>query len=153
MTIPENCAFARFRSPRLFIEAMQFTDNGLYTLVEKRYTHVYTYLAPGRRSVNWIFRPARASFDVTFHNACRISAGYSVSTVAVPQIEKGNRGKDEDFLSILFNERCWILRIYLWIYENLSLVRNFSYTIRKLLITDYSRTVAFSRWTSAIRCK
>lgn len=36
--IPENCAFARFCSPRLFIEAMQFTDNGLHTLVEKKGT-------------------------------------------------------------------------------------------------------------------
>lgn len=37
----QNCAFARFRSPRLFMEAMQFTDNRAYALVEKTHTHTY----------------------------------------------------------------------------------------------------------------
>jgi len=31
----QNCAFARFRSPRLFMEAMQFTDNRAFALRKK----------------------------------------------------------------------------------------------------------------------
>lgn len=38
------------------MEAMQFTDNGLYTLVEKKHkracVHTRAYLASGRRDVN-----------------------------------------------------------------------------------------------------
>lgn len=75
---PKMCAFDRFSTPRgLSIEAMQFTDNCMSTLVAKKkntriyiYTHTRVRFAPGRRGVNWIFRPA--SFGVTFHNACHI---------------------------------------------------------------------------------
>lgn len=56
-----------------------------YTGGKKRYTrivYIRAYLAPGRRGVNWIFRPV--SFGVTFHNVCHISTGHSV--FAMPQI-------------------------------------------------------------------
>lgn len=60
----QNCAFARFRSPRLFIEAMQFTTCIYYAVGKKHSSiHVYVcvYFAAGWYSVNWIFR--LASFD------------------------------------------------------------------------------------------
>jgi len=57
----QNCAFARFRSPRLFIEAMQFTDKRVYARAEKKnnkHMHTCAHFAPGRHGVNWIFKPA-----------------------------------------------------------------------------------------------
>lgn len=62
----QNCAFARFRSPRLFMEAMQFTDNPrVHARMEKNsparphaHTHTHSlidahaYFAPRRHGVN-----------------------------------------------------------------------------------------------------
>lgn len=89
-----------------------------YTGGKKRYTrivHIRAYLAPGRRGVNWIFRPV--SFGVTFHNVCHISAGHSA--FAMPQIEKGGQKKTKIFCSFC-STIVVELRICSWIHENPS---------------------------------
>lgn len=151
--IPENCAFARFRSPRLFMEAMQFTNNRLCTLVEKRYTRVYTHARTSPRDDAALieFLDPRHSAWLFITRAIYLRV-ISLSRWRRRKWKRGT-GKDEDFLCPFYStnvvEFCEFVRGYTALRRS---VRNFSYKIRKLSIADYPRAMAFIRWTS-IRCK
>lgn len=63
--IPKIAPSLVFAPRGSFIEAMQFTDKRVFTRGEggggegnNKHMHTRAYFAPGRRGVNWIFRPA-----------------------------------------------------------------------------------------------
>lgn len=149
--IPENFAFARFRSPRLFMEAMQFTDNGLYTLAEKKeqariYTHVRTSPQDDATLIEFLDPRHSAWLFVTRAIYLR------VILLLRRRFEKEETKKNEDSRCVSFDERilqiCAIFRSYTVLRHWLG---NFFYPYIIRGTADYPWTAAFSRWMSVIR--
>lgn len=103
------------RSPRLFMKAMQFTDNGLYTLVEKKYTYARISLRDETALIEFLDPRHSAWLFITRY----ISASRSAFTVAVPQIEKGNKERMKvlcafcsmNFVNLLVDTRLFLHRL------------------------------------------
>lgn len=149
---PKLCTFARFCSPRFSIEAMQFTDNCMSTLVEKKkkkhayvYTHTRVRFAPGRHGVNWIFRPA--SFGVTFHNACiYICGSFRSCGDGITRIEKEDKRlcKIPSEIFIRYARQTSLNFADLVRRDNFFTSSLEIFPIRKLSISIYSRTMLSS---------
>lgn len=110
--IPENCAFTRFRSPRLFMEAMQFTDNGPYTLVAKKDKRVYAHVRTSPRDDATLIEFLDPRHSAWLFVTCAIYL--RVILVSRWQCRRAKKKKDEERLSVdvLFNERHRILQIW-----------------------------------------
>jgi len=162
--IPKIAPSLVFRSPRLFIEAMQFTDKRVYARAEKKIANTCTRARTSSRDDTVLIEFLNPRRSSTFHNACHISAGHSTSAMRIEREDwKGSTGD-----ALVEHPRWSILSVnlrklllgrkadYARDYDNSStLIKNVPGMILEsgLLIANYSRPVLSLAVRSVIRCE